>query len=509
MVMILAASGMSVDLGRTIVVNRALQSVADSAALNTVRYIGLRTENGMLGTLAQDAATENGSNASTSIQGGVWSSANGFQAKTNLSLCIAITPQTGPPPCNAVRVTASSTLSHLFSHGSANLHRTAVAAVIPEAGFSIGSYLATYSTSQANVLNVLLGQLGTSASLSAVSYAGLANTDVSLQQLIAASGSVLTPNNVLTTSLSASQWAFFLKNAVSSQAALLSCGGSTPPAPCTALNALGSIYSAMPLGGTPSESLCNFMQINTSAGTTSNCTTNTQLSQSSLNTNLNVLQTLTSEAEFANGTNALDITTALGLPLSGVTLATLTLNVIQYPQVAYGPVNTTAQTAQVDATLHLSVPGLGTISIPLSAADGIATLSQITCSINNNSMTSVKIGVTTSAITAAITGTLIPAGATVSVNGVSVPLGFSNPLAPNPPIVPPTSASISAKTNPQYAGTTSPSLTFSSALGVVDTPILSPVLTPIFTTLQALGLSIAGAQVAVLAANCGAIELEQ
>jgi uncharacterized membrane protein len=505
--MLLAASGMSVDLGRTIVVNRGLQSVADASALDTVRYIGIKAENGMLTTLAQTAATQNGSNASTTVVGGVWSSATGFTAKPLLSQCAPTTPQVGPPPCNAVRVTAASPLAHLFSHGSANLHRTAIAAVIPEAGFSIGTYLGTYSTSQAAILNVLLGKLGTSANLSALSYAGLANTDVSIQQLINASGSVLTPTNVMTTSLSSAQWVLFLKNAVSTQAALLSCGGSTPPAPCAALTALGSISSAM-AGSTPSATLCNFMQINTSSTTTSSCTSNPQLSQAALTTNLNVLQTLTSEAEFANGTNALDVTSALGLPLTGLTLAKLTLNVIQYPQIAYGPVNTTAQTAQVSATLSLSVPALGTISIPLSAASGTATLSQITCV--NNVMSSVKIATTTSAITAAITGTLIPAGASLSVNGVGpVALGFSNPLAPNPPIVPPTSASIAAKTNPQYVGTTAPSLTFNSALGVVDTPILSPVLTPIFATLQAFGLSIAGAQVAVLSANCGAIDLEQ
>ena len=84
------------------------------------------------------------------------------------------------------------------------MSRTAIAAVTPEDGFSIGTYLASASTNQqpslqqTGVLNDILSVLGPNASVTAVGYQGLANTYVSVSQLIAASGGVLTTSNVLT-----------------------------------------------------------------------------------------------------------------------------------------------------------------------------------------------------------------------------------------------------------------------------------------------------------------------
>ena len=76
------------------------------------------------------------------------------------------------------------------------------------------------------------------------------------------------------------------------------------------------------------------------------------LSNDALSTSLNALQTFTTEAEVANGTNALDLGTSLGI--TGVTDATLTLTIGQIPQVAFGPVGTTASTAQLTADLQLN-----------------------------------------------------------------------------------------------------------------------------------------------------------
>ena len=62
------------------------------------------------------------------------------------------------------------------------------------------------STQQSAVLNALLSPLGTSASLTAVGYQGLATADVTLAQLITASGGLLSATNVMTAQLTAAQW---------------------------------------------------------------------------------------------------------------------------------------------------------------------------------------------------------------------------------------------------------------------------------------------------------------
>ena len=112
-----------------------------------------------------------------------------------------------------------------------------------------------------------------------------------------------------------------------------------------------------------------------------------------LKTSLNALQTFTTEAELANGTNALDLGTSLGI--TGVTDAKLTLSMTQIPQVAFGPVGTTASTAQLTSDLQLNYLGVGIINIPLSAAQGTATLSTLYCPSNSMGQTDIQPATTT------------------------------------------------------------------------------------------------------------------
>ena len=99
----------------------------------------------------------------------------------------------------------------------------------PESGFSIGSYLTSVNSQQTAVLNDILSTLGTSANVTAVGYEGLANTYVTVNQLITASGGLLTTSNVMTTSLTASQWLAIWNDAVANQVAQLNCGAVADP----------------------------------------------------------------------------------------------------------------------------------------------------------------------------------------------------------------------------------------------------------------------------------------
>jgi len=511
MTALIAASGMAVDLGRTFVTNRSLQLVADAAALDSARYIAaqetltLPSPSSNLVVEANHAVTNNGSGANISVTEGLWTSPT-FTPESGIH-CRGTLPPTGNLPCNAVKVTATSNLARLFSHGTSILSRTAVAVDAPEAAFSIGSYLASVASPspQTSVLGVLLGKLGASANLTAVGYSGLANTFVSVQQLINASGGILTPTNVMSATLSAAQWDSFLNGAVSSQAALLTCGNTPTPYPCAATSVLRPfVLSPGPLSST-SFQLCQIVSIDGSS-----C--GSQLSQVALSTNLNVLQTLTTEAELANGATGLDVTAALGLtdPLSGNPIPAvlyLSASAIHPPVVAYGPVGTKASTGQVGATLALTVPvplvGNQVLNIPIAAATGTATLSTVTCLSNALYNANISAGTTASGPNS-VTLNNSPI-ATLTLKGVSPP----NLLQFGPLVVPPSPTT--APFNPVNVATSTPTISFGSPTGPAPvntllTAQLQPILGPV---LQALGVEVAGAKVADLSTNCDAVALVQ
>jgi uncharacterized membrane protein len=487
MVLLLWGGAMGVDIGFTVVSSRQAQALADTGALDMTRYINLADNvaqanyfNYINGKLANVQSDNGAGNVTFTATGMFFSKVTGWTAPAK-----GCYPQFPPLaiPCTGVKVTATENVPRIFAGGGSSVTRSAIAAVTPEDGFSIGTYLASVDSQQSGVLNAILSPLGSTVSLNGASYEGLASGYVTVQQLITASGGVLTPSNVLTTSLSAGEWQSYLSTA------LLAQGASTADA----------VLSSLDLNGSSTAKLCQLVSINGSACTGSN----SNLSESDLSASLNVLQTLTTEAELADGTSALNVQGALGI--TGVSGATLSLDLIQPPQIAYGPVGTTATTAQVSADLQLNLGLLlGTLDIPLTAAQGTATLTGVTCSVQNNSFVSAAISASTTTATAAVTLAGASLG-TLSISGASGTPGFQASY------IPPTASSAAANTNPFSFGTTSPSLNYSgSATGFVSTllsgtgALLQPVLGPI---LQAAGVSMGGAAVADLNYNCGAVAL--
>jgi uncharacterized membrane protein len=501
---LIGASGMAVDLGQAYTTTRSLQLVADNAALDAGRYltvpetVSLPSPTNNLTVHANNSALQNKSAAGITITQGVWNPAGPtvWNPKSS-AFCKATTPPSNNLACNAVQVIATSHTSRLFSHGSAVFSRTAYAETTPEASFSIGSYLLQYNSTQTLVLGSLLGLFGTSADLTAVGFGGMANSYVSIQQLIDASNGVLTPQNVMSASVTAANWDQWMSRAVSSQAALLNCTGSNQPAPCYASHDLVPFAATTGADSSVSMQLCQMVSINGSV-----C--GTQLPQTALAANINVLQTMTTEAELANGNSAISVTTALGLGLP----ATLTLKLIQPPQVAYGPVGTSASTAQVIGSLALTVPvGLinETLTVPIAAASGTAQLTQLNCTANSlYKATFGNVNTTTSGPNSVtLNGTPI---ASMTVTGASGGLAFGAS------VVPPTASTVAAKTNPAWIGlTTAPTVVFGSQAGGLNLLVsgllnttLPPVLSP---AMQALGLTLAGAAVADLSTSCVAVAL--
>jgi uncharacterized membrane protein len=205
-------------------------------------------------------------------------------------------------------------------------------------------------------------------------------------------------------------------------------------------------------------------------------TCSTTLAPSALSASLNVLQTLTTEAELANGHSSLTLSLGLGA------LTTLSITLGQIPQVAYGPVGTTATTGQVDITLTV----LGLINVTITGATGTATLTSVTCS--NNSMTQTKITANTTT-------------AQTSVNILGLLGGLTSATVTGQPntvltFVPPLPATTTV-------GTTAPTIAgLASVLNLsgLTSAILNPVL-------QSLGVSVANADVTDLSASCSPVEL--
>ncbi len=519
MVLLLWGGAFGVDIGLTVVGGRQTQAISDTAALDMARYINIAdwtttlnsqilTTGYLTGKLAY-ADSDNSANATLTETPGVWQSGSynaqgvwqsgtftpqGAKIGNNTVNCYYHNPP-WPNLCNAVKVSASQSVPQIFVGGHSSVTRTSIAAVTPEAGFSVGSYLATVDSQQSTVLNALLGTLGGSATVTAVGYEGLANTYVSINQLITASGGLLTTSNVMTTSLLGSQWLAIWSNAVANQVAQLNCGATPTPFPCsasTALSALGSTAST-------SAELCQLVSINGSTCSSGN------LSTAALSTSLNVLQSLTTEAEVANGTNAIDLGSSLGLPLVSDAQLTLGLTAGQVPQVAYGPAGTTASTAQISTDLKLTVLGVsGVVDIPLTGAQATATLLGVTCANNALKTANIQPAATTA------TGTVTVGGVSLSTLSVS---GYSgSQFGYGPSVVPPTASTAAADSNPIVAGSNSPALSYSPAISASSpvygllTSNLPPVLGPI---LQAVGTSVGGASVADLSTNCGAVSLVQ
>jgi hypothetical protein len=192
--------------------------------------------------------------------------------------------------------------------------------------------------------------------------------------------------------------------------------------------------------------------------------------------------------------------------------AKLFLNVIQPAQIAYGPVgsytaaspcpagsgtSTCAKTAQVSADLQLTVLGVGLVDIPLSAADGMATLNSLTC--GNDAMTNTTINASTTTATAAITLAGV-ATATMTIDGAA-----PRSLSYDSSVVPPTSSTASAGTNPISIGTPVLSYTGLSSLSPLYTLLTSTLPGFYVPVMLAAGVSMGNADVAVLGNDCGAI----
>ncbi len=170
----------AVDLGMQRVARRDMQSLADIVALDLVRELdGVRTV-AILTPLMPDLAEESRERNESTL--GETPELDVDLGKIEEDGDFVVLTDTAIP--SAVRVTSETSVGFAFVPGSGGAARTAVASLEAGACFTIGSYVARLDTDDSPILGTLLGALGSNVTLSAIDYNGLANTDVTLVELL-------------------------------------------------------------------------------------------------------------------------------------------------------------------------------------------------------------------------------------------------------------------------------------------------------------------------------------
>lgn len=363
----------SIDVGFVFYSQRQLQKAVDLAALSGAQQLkraddlptttanvmasvtAAASQNGYRGAVGADcagAAADAADRMRTCL--GVWDPADAVNGDSVRHFNAAYDAAALSP--NAVRVQGTLTVPLLFvlpGGTSRQLHAEAIAAASPPvASFSLGSGLLNLN-SASGVLGLLLGN---TVNLSVADWNGLANANVTLEQLRLQLG-VGTVDALLNTTLSIREFYALVLNAAGRQALLGAALGS--PETQLGLNGLGT-----------SLTLARLLDLGVL----------TPAASSAAEVGLNVASLLTTAAYVARGSSAVALNIPnLNVPLQpvGSATATASLTIIDPPKVAVGPAKqlpdgswkTTASTAQLGVNLavhaNIGLPPLVSASVDL------------------------------------------------------------------------------------------------------------------------------------------------
>ena len=460
LVFLMTMTAFTIDLGRVMVSNRDLQKVSDLVALDLGRRI--------------DGRTVDQINADPAFQQQMLTSASRNQfditGQRTIGYQLGLVERStrkfyelhGSSVPNAVRVTAGDVLRYFFVPGTNHTTRSAVglsagnatcvspdpqcAAGIGEpdqtttttspstttttcpsctpiitylttatTDFRVGSFLAgvNLDDTQVKLLNALLSKTGTSVTLDAVSYQGLASTQLTVRQLAAALG-LASPNDLFTSTISYSAF-------LAASAAVLASNGN-PQAALTVNNLSKSVDKNKTIQFKNLVRKGNGFRADVGQG------------PSAFDTYLNFLNLLEASAFLVNGTNAIAIPN-LDFGIPGITNVDASLAAVGAPREMLGAhVGDQLTTSQVDLTLTITVdidistvqPGgrlRGTIVVRPQSASATASPTMIVCPQDPNPGTAV--GVVGSAITSTGSESLVlslpVAGVNTDVLAVNVP----------------------------------------------------------------------------------------
>jgi uncharacterized membrane protein len=407
MTVIVGCAALTVDLGSLSHDRRSLQASNDAAVMAAVRPIlntqtyGATPDTSRLSSIITASLTSNGYSDAV-IDNAV---AGTYCPDPSLAVSARFTAgagscspaiYTGPVP-NAVQsnvhVQSPYYFGRIFSGGQSGeaIYVTSLAVGMDEAGFTIGTGLISVNTANSPLLNsVLGGMLGTNLSISAVSYQGLANTQIDALTFLNALATnanvnVATIGNLANASAS-------LGTVLQAEITALNASGTPTGNSADALAALQALQSGV--YGNPSVAIGALL--NASAYETASA--GAGAAPTALSASVNAFQVATAAIQLANGNNSLTISPS-GLNLPG--LASLSVSATAgtpaqtaFPGGGLGFVGTGATTSQVNMQLSLQVNpvainvGVASASASLSMpttvtlASGKAVLTGISCGAN-------------------------------------------------------------------------------------------------------------------------------
>lgn len=356
---------LALDTGRLALEKRRLQEVADLAAIDALQQAGLCSgiesmTAAAVRTAAQQSALRNGyagnltSEAEAVLLGVMTTDANGVRHFTG----------TVDAAATAVQVTARkqavrSLVAGGWYGGTVDLQAVGVAQREPQAGFWVGSFLASLDSDDAAVLDGVLGDmLGTAVSLDAVSYQGLVAADLTLAQLIdgaALAGVSLSSNGVeglLATQVTVAELLSIMVAALSAD----------PDGDATAAAAVNELQTAATVAGT----IRIGDLLNVSADNP----------ESALDSQVNAYALSSAALQLAHEGETLNMSVPATLPLVGGTVD-VSMHITQAPQIAVGPPGrdengnwkTLARTAQMQLQIDTSVTDAPLFSVLLGVVN--------------------------------------------------------------------------------------------------------------------------------------------
>jgi uncharacterized membrane protein len=461
--LIILVGAFSVDLGRAMLLRRDLQRVADIAALDASRFLTAASASSQL-TTVRDAAVR-----SAARNGWTLDPTDVHLVRVTGTTITRIDHDTTTP--DGVEVVVEGSVSYNFQPGSADTARSAVATRQSAAGIEIGTRVGTIDSTQASMLNRVFGVLGGTSgmNLTVVSWQGLADADVTLGDLVAAAGSA-DADSFLRTSAAYGTQLQLLADALSQNGDALAAGSVN-----AFRTALGASVSAVPV----------------KAGDLLSVTTTD--ADAFADATVNALTLLQGELMLARKGSALSGTFSSGV--AGIADVSLNVQVVQPPKLAFGPTGTSATTGQIAFGIGTNLLGLVPVQLDVGAANGTATLASIACSAMGPS----------SSATATVQTSLTD----VTLQVATVPVGLSTPA------VSPTTLTFTSPftwAHAQHVGATSIGLTAAvggavGGAGPIVNALVGPLIAPlehavVAPILRSLGVSLAGADVAVLAPVC-------
>ncbi|WP_442499183.1 pilus assembly protein TadG-related protein [Methylobacter sp. sgz302048] len=362
-------TALAVDTGRLMLEQRRLQKIADMAALDGARALSCSGDTAVNAAVSQSAELNNHTGdildvelGDTLTQGGV----RVFSAPKDPDLPEAVRVIAGD-----TNVAASIVAGGWFGN-KVNLQATAVAGAPTVGTLSVGSYLARLNTDDSILGPVLDGLLGTSGKLDLVSYKGLADVNVTLLDLINAQAEVGTVDKLLDSEISMQDFVLLAAEALSNQ--------KEPPT--VAIDLLETI--AAELDADLLLHLGDLLNLDLPAD------------QAALETQLNVLDLISLGAEVANKDHAVEVRLPISIPgIATATLTTYIVEPPKIAigpagRGADGEWITRAHTAQVNAELHLSLldllnlgaTGLINLDLAINGAHARAGFESFNCTEN-------------------------------------------------------------------------------------------------------------------------------